>query len=173
AGKNSDSADGWSRSVGTTGVTRLIVTGTDLLPPFGSILPIVDDEPVVTMIVAVNVPFADCSAGCVGSIVTLTAMPAVGSVPLEGSIFTIHGRSAVAVNVVGALSPGICTCCTMRSLVPAGTLMFGRCRLIVVGTMTTRIVREYAPGVFVHVPIARTRSKKTSGGVVRVCVEFC
>src|SRR5712691_8158591 len=158
AGKINDSAVGAFGSIGTTGVTRLIVSGADLLvPPFAAIFPI--DEVVVTITVAVKVPLGSSA----GSIVTFSVIPSGGRRPLEGSILTIQGRSAVAVNETGALSPGMKTCCTTRSLLPDGTFTVGALRLIVVGTMTTRMTFEYGPGVFVQALKARTRSKNTCG----------
>src|SRR5712691_503768 len=137
--------------MGTTAVTRLIVTGADLLVPCVAMRPA--PELVVMMTVEVKVPFGNWA----GSIVMMSVIPSGGRVPLGGSIFTIQERSAVALNCTGVLSPGMKSCCWISSFVPAGTLTDGCLRLPVVGTMTTRMVREYGPGVFVQEPVARTR----------------
>src|SRR4029078_2190487 len=105
AGMINESAVGPVGLFGTTGVTRLIDIGTDFPLALTASRELPPGDDVVTMIVAVNVPFGSCD----GSIVTLSAMPAVGSTPLDGSIFTTQGRSEVAEKFTGVASPGICT----------------------------------------------------------------
>src|SRR5450755_1404746 len=154
AGMKIESAVGASGLTGTTGVTRLIDTGTDfLLLALVTMrrLPLIGEVDTIT--VAVNVPFGSCA----GSIVTFSTMPSGGRIPLDGLIFTIHGRSDVATKFSFTESPGICTLIVTRSALPAGTLMFGFLRFTRFGTMTTRIVFEKRLVAFPHPPVARTR----------------
>src|SRR5450755_1220527 len=105
AGMMSEFEVGAVGSSGTTGVTRLIDTGTDLPLDVVTFLLFVSGEN-TTMIVAVNVPFGSDA----GSIAMSSVIPSAGMTPLDGVILTIHGLSPVAVKFSACPSPGMKTC---------------------------------------------------------------